>query len=384
LEKICLIVCSLYTAEVFLLDQIKALSAHYDVSLVTNTQDLGFLEQRGIKAKLIHVPIERKIHPVRDLAALYRLFRFFREGGFALVHSIDPKAGLLSMTAAALAGVPVRIHTFTGQVWATRSGPMKLLLKTADRVIATSATHILLDSTSQRDYLLQHGIIKDNKSFVLGHGSISGVDVVRFRPDPETRLKFRSKYGIPQTSLMFLYMSRLTRDKGALVMAEAFAAFAAGDNQSHLFIVGPDEEEIRPVIVRLCHGCLDRVHFVDFTSVPEEFMASADILCLPSYREGFGTVLINAAAAGIPALASRIYGSVDAVIDGVTGLLNEAGNVSEMVRNMTILKDNPSLREKLGRNGRCRVVRDFSEQFVTEAVLNFYRDALAKVDASAN
>lgn len=381
MNKICLIVSSLYTAEVFLLDQLSALSSIYDVTLVANTENLTFLEQRGIKAKLIHVRIERKINPLKDIVPLYSLFKLFRENGFDLVHSVTPKAGLLSMIAGALARVPVRIHTFTGQVWGTRLGLMHLILKTADRVIAWLATHILIDSSSQRDFLLQKNIVSGNKSFVLAKGSISGVDASRFKPDSGLRHKIRFMYEIPETSLVCLYMSRLTRDKGALVMAEAFSKFAVCDSQTHLLIIGPDEEGLRPLIGEVCHLCADRIHFADFTSVPEEFMAAADILCLPSYREGFGTVLINAASVGIPAIASRIYGSVDAIVDGVTGLLHEAGNASDLVSKMKQLGNDPLLREKMGENGRLRVLRDFSEEMVTAALLDFYQAVLANPSA---
>jgi len=378
MKRVCLVVCNLYTAEVFLLDQIRALTMEYDVTLATNTENLGFLAERGIHANLVQIPIERKIHCRCDLRALYRLFRLFKEQGFVLVHSVDPKAGLLSMAAGMLARVPIRIHTFTGQVWVTRKGTMRLLLKAVDRLIAQFATHILVDSSSQREFLLKHGIVAERNSFVLGHGSISGVDVCRFRPNPTTRQQIRTRYGVPADSLLFLYMSRLTRDKGALVMAEAFANFAAGDDRSHLFVVGPDEDGVLPAMNRLFRDCLPQVHFFGFTSVPEEFMAGADVLCLPSFREGFGTVLINAAAVGIPALASHIYGSVDAVEDGRTGMLHEPGNVSEMVAHMIRLKNDPSLRKTLGDNGRSRVLRDFSEKLITSAVLTFYGDALAE------
>jgi len=256
-------------------------------------------------------------------------------------------------------------------------GLMRLILKNAERLIAWVATHIRIDSCSQRDFLLQKDIVSGNKSFVLAKGSISGVDTSRFKPDPGVRHKIRFMHEIPETSLVFLYMSRLTRDKGALVMAEAFSKFAVCDGQAHLLIVGPDEEGVRPVIGEMCHLCADRIHFADFTSVPEEFMASADILCLPSYREGFGTVLINAASVGIPAIASRIYGSVDAIVEGVTGLLHEAGNVSDLVSKMKQLSNDPSLREKMGENGRLRVIRDFSEEVVTAALLDFYQAVLA-------
>jgi len=376
MKKICLVVSSLYTVEVFLLDQLSALSKLYDVTLIANTEDLSFLEERGIKAKIISAPIERKINPIKDIMALFYLFNLFRKNAFDLVHSVTPKAGLLAMIAAAFAGVPVRIHMFTGQVWGTRSGAMQLLLKTADRVTAWLATHILVDSFSQQDFLLQNNVISKNKSFVLAQGSISGVNISRFKPDPKQHLKIRHKYEIPETSLVFLYMARLTRDKGALVMAEAFSRFSENDSLAHLFIVSPDEEGLRPLIYEMCHKCIDRIHFVDFTSLPEEYMASADIFCLPSYREGFGTVLINAAAVGIPAIASRIYGSVDAIVEGVTGLLHEAGNVNELICKMKQLSSDTALREKIGENARLRVISDFSEEVVTAAVIAFYQDVL--------
>jgi glycosyltransferase involved in cell wall biosynthesis len=376
MNNICLIVSSVHTAEVFLLDQLSALSSRYNVTLVANTNNPAFLEQHGIKAKVIPVPIERRIHPLKDFAALYCLYKLFRKNAFDSVHSVTPKAGLLSMIAGALARVPVRIHTFTGQVWGTRTGIMSMILKKADQVTARLATHILIDSSSQRDFLLQEGIVSENRSLVLAKGSISGVDTYRFKPDVGVRKKMRSLHEIPATSLVFLYMARLTRDKGALVMAEAFSEFAECDSQAHILIVGPDEEGLRPVIGEICRLCADRIHFADFTSVPEEYMASADILCLPSYREGFGTVLINAASVGIPAIASRIYGSVDAIVEGVTGLLHEVGNVSDLVSKMKQLSNDPSLREKMGENGRLRVLRDFSEEVVTAALLDYYKAVL--------
>jgi glycosyltransferase involved in cell wall biosynthesis len=184
--------------------------------------------------------------------------------------------------------------------------------------------------------------------------------------------------GIPQDALVFLYMARLTRDKGALLMAEGFSRLArAGVIDSHLLIVGPDEEGLRPRIAEICAGCRDRVHMLDYTRAPERLMSAADIFCMPSYREGFGTVFINAAAAGIPAIASRIYGSQEAVLDGITGLLHEAGNADDLAEKMRILGCNPTLRSTLGSNALVRVERDFSESAVTDAVLDFCATAIA-------
>ena len=254
---------------------------------------------------------------------------------------------------------------------------MHLLLKNADRVIAFLATHILADSFSQRDFLIQQRIVSREKSGVLANGSLSGVNVQRFVPDPARRAQVRRRLGIADDRLVFLAMARLTRDKGALVMAEGFARFDQRCGNADLIIVGPDEEGLRPRMRELLGDALPRVHFEDYTLMPEEFMAAADIFCLPSYREGFGTVLINAAAVGIPAIASRIYGSEEAIQENVTGLLHAAGDAEGLAQLMVRLARDPALREQLGQNALLRARRDFSEQTVTAAVLAFYDSLLA-------
>ena len=376
IKKLCIVVSSPFALEMFLVPQLRALSKLYQVTVLVNTQNEKLLQILGVDAKLIPIPIERKIRPLRDVYALVLLFHVFRKGEFDLIHSVTPKAGLLSMIAAYLAKTPIRIHTFTGQVWGTQSGINRWILKTADKVTAFLASVILVDSTSQRDFIVKENVLPDAKAFVLANGSISGVNVERFRPNSDYRRKVRNAHGIPMNSFVILYMSRLTRDKGAIVMAEAFAAFASANLESQLIVVGPDEEALRPQIRKLCRDCLDRVHFVDLVHVPEEYMACADVFCLPSYREGFGSAYLNAAAVGIPAIASRIYGSSDAVVDGETGFLFEAGNVGELVALLSRLQDEPALRASMGRRARTRVTAEFSEELLTSALLAFYEKKL--------
>jgi glycosyltransferase involved in cell wall biosynthesis len=377
-KSICLVTSVTFFVEVFLLHQIEELSRRYDVTVLVNSDEHDFFTKRGIQARIVRTPIERKIHLFRDLRALLALMRFFRANSFDIVHSTTPKAGLLSTIAGAIARVPVRIHTFTGQVWGSRTGSMYRILKTADKLTALFATHILVDSFSQRKFLIEEGIVSQHKSRVLANGSISGVNIERYRPNEQSRAEIRLMYAIPADALVFLYMARLTRDKGALMMAEGFATFAR-DNacDAHLLVVGPDEEDLRPRIARICGQFTNNVHFVDYTRVPEKFMAAADIFCLPSYREGFGSVLINAAATGIPAIASRIYGSEEAIQENITGLLHEAGNVGELSEKMRSLASDPPLRAALGQNGQVRARRDFSETAVTVAILEFYQQVMS-------
>lgn len=362
------------TARAFLSGHISALGERYAIDLAVDAADGAGLGDIPARASIVPLPIRREVAPLADLMALSRLFLLFRRERYAVVSSVTPKAGMLAMLAAALAGVPLRTHIFTGQVWATRKGWKRRLLKAADRLIARLATHVLADSPSQRDFMVAEGIVAAQKIRVLGDGSICGVDGERFRPDPDRRAEVRRKQGIPGEAMVFLFLGRLNRDKGVLDLAEAFAGL--GNPDAWLLVVGPDEAGMRSEMEGRLGPARLRCRFVGFSDRPEDFMAAADVFCLPSYREGFGMVVIEAAAAGIPAVASRIYGVTDAVQEGVTGLLHRPGDVADITRAMRDLADDPARRAALGAAARARALRLFSSEAVTAAWVGFYGELL--------
>jgi glycosyltransferase involved in cell wall biosynthesis len=381
--RICLVVSDFYTVRVFLLDQIRALSKRYEVTVVANVTDRNLLRNLHLEAELVPLAIVRKIDLWRDALALLQLFLLIRKRKFTLIHSITPKAGLLTMTAAKLAGVPTRIHTFTGQVWVTRSGWMRKVLKWADTITACCATQILTDSPSQLRFLIAERIVKARRIHVRGNGSICGVDPTRFRPDAAARRRVRVEISIPDDASLFLFAGRLTEDKGVLDLARAFQRIAERNQNSYLLFVGPDEGNLEGKIRCLCPSAGEQIRFLGHSQFIEQYMAAADVLCLPSYREGFGNVVIEAAAAGIPAIASRIYGLTDAVVDGITGCLHQPGNCSELARAMASLAANRSLRLQLGRQARARATKDFSMHSITASLLTFYAEQLAALPSSA-
>jgi glycosyltransferase involved in cell wall biosynthesis len=250
------------------------------------------------------------------------------------------------------------------------------MLKALDTWLAAMATHILVDSESQRAFLLREGVMSAGKSRVLGHGSISGVDIGRFRPNERVRAEIRIRQNTPASAVVFLYLGRLKRDKGVLDLARAFSQLARVHQDAHLIIVGPDEDNLEAQIRQVCGHCISRVRFNGYTDAPEFWLAACDVLCLPSYREGFPCTIIEAASAGLPALGSRIYGITDAIDEGVTGLLHSPGDVSELVSKMQILAEDEGLRRSLGCAARERAHRYFAKEAVTAAVLEFYARAL--------
>ena len=366
---------------VFMLPHLRALKSYWRLHVLANTQEADLLQKRGLNLPVEFAPVERQIRPWADIKALWFLFKKFKTERPVAVHTLTPKAGLLGMCAAWLARVPIRVHTFTGQVWVTRQGPMRWVLKAADQCIAAFATDILVDSPSQRHFLIQEGVVSAQGSAVLGEGSICGVDTQRFSPSRPVRQHVRADMGTSNDAVVCLYLGRLNRDKGVLDLAAAFAQVAENYPKAELWVVGPDEDDMFAQMQSLLGPCFQQVRRVGYTNEPERYMQAADLFCLPSYREGFGSSVIEAAACSVPALASRIYGLTDAVVEGQTGWMHEAGNVQDLAAQLDDLLEAPAQLQSRGEAARANVERVFEQSFITNAMLAFYKARLETVGA---
>jgi glycosyltransferase involved in cell wall biosynthesis len=319
--------------------------------------------------------ISRGISLIDDVKAVVALYRLFRRERYDVVHSLTPKGGLLAMVAARAAGVPVRVHWFWGQVWATKRGAWRWLLKTMDRVLAACSTHLLADSRAQADFLTTQGVVRPGQVRVLGHGSVCGVDLDRFRPDPVVRCDVRQRLDIPGNALVALYLGRLNPEKGLPELAEAFALAAPECPRLFLLIVGPDETNMRALMTRTAGDRASHLRFVDWTDQPEQFMAASDLFVLPSHREGFGQTVIEAAACGIPSIGTRIYGLTDTV-DDETGILVPVGDVMALRDALVRLATDDDLRLAMGGRAKARAEGVFAQPLMTEALLAYYGSTL--------
>lgn len=382
LRRLCFVVSSPSTAKSFLYPHIRSLQEAFNISLVVNDSGGHLIPAPGMAFNVFPVSIRRKVHLIRDLMALVDLCLLFRRQRFDLVHSITPKAGLLAMCAAQLTGVPVRVHWFTGQVWATQSGPKRWVLKALDRLTTYLATHVLVDSPSQRDFLVSERVIRGARSDVLAKGSVCGVNTERFRPSEQVRASIRSQLGVPRDAILLVYVGRLNKDKGIEDLANAFCRLATRWPRLWLVMVGQDEQNMGASVSEICSGVMARVCQLNHTDRPEHYMAAGDIFCLPSYREGFGSVVIEAASCALPAVATRIYGLVDAVEDEVSGLLYKPGDVDGLSRSIERLCADPQLRLSMGIQGRSRVIRSFSQETLTTALTSFYKKILQNHESS--
>lgn len=346
-----------------------------DVTIITSAgpELQNFAWSDHLRSLTIEIP--RKFRPWQDVVALVRLVRAFRRGRFDIVHSTTPKAGVLSMIAARLAGVPIRLHTFTGQTWVTLNGPMYHMARLADRLIGRFATHCYADSHSQRAFLIANGILPAERIDVLGAGSLAGIDVSRFDLDrfpKETRSELRAQLGIAPETPLILFVGRICEDKGVGELLDALRQVRERGIKAELLLVGPfdaRQQSLSEDTVLAQPG----VRHVDFTALPEQYMALADVLALPSYREGFGTVVIEAAAMGVPAVGSNIYGLSDAIVDGKTGKLVPARNVPELADALTKMLTSSEYRQAMAQAARARSLAQFDSRIVSAAVLEEYQ-----------
>ncbi len=369
--RLCFVTAVPTTVVAFLNAHIERLADDYEVFVISDFSG----DEPGVsrRATRIHVSIPREISIGRDVAGMLALLRTFRRHRFDIVHSITPKAGLLSMAAASLGGVPVRVHWFTGQVWVTRHGLARAVLKSADRLLAALATHLLADSPSQRDFLVSERVCSDSRIAVIGDGSICGVDGRRFRPDPDARRAVRAELDIPSDAAVVLYVGRLNADKGLREMAQAMLRIDDAFSCLHWLLVGPDEGGMEAHVRGAARALGPRLHFPGPTREPERFMAAADLFCVPSYREGFGISALEAAAAGLPSVATRIYGLTDAVEDGETGILVPPRDAPALADAIATLLRDSSRRRTMGGAARDRALRLFSGERIVAGLADFYR-----------
>ena len=376
MKKIGFVVAIPLTATAFLMDHIAALQRSYEVHLICNFPDEE--SKRTFEAKGItchRAPILRNINLIGDLKGLFALRKIFRKERFDCVHSVTPKAGLLTACAGWLARVPNRVHIFTGQVWATRKGAMRLMLKMMDKLIALFDTRILVDGEGQRQFLIKNGVLTEKNSSVPANGSIAGIKLERYVISEQVRRAERDNLGIPEDHVVYIFLGRLNHDKGIGELYEAFNRLVVDCPKAVLLFYGMDEEGYDEKVTdfpNIKKG--ENFFFPGLTKTPFNALQAGDVFVLPTWREGFGVSVLEAQALGLPVITSDAYGVVDASIPEVTGLRCGVNDSEGLYRCMKQYYDHPEMRKEHGMNGRKRVEEDFSNDLVSAAWLDFYKE----------
>lgn len=350
------------------------INAGYEVVLISShgPEIQQLKEIAGVR--FIQVEILRKISPLKDLMSLWNLYWLFRREQFDIVHTTTPKAGAIGAIAAFLARVPIRLHTFTGQPWSEMHGFKRQIVKTADWLIAFLNTRCFADSPSQREFIVKEGVASANKVHVLGSGSLAGVDLQRFSRDGVQVVSWWPQQGlkIPEGQIIITFIGRITADKGIRELIEAFRDLKQQQLCCTLLIIGPEEEDASDLYQSTSLIDLADVYLLGYQQHPESWLAITDIFCLPSYREGFGNVVIEAAAMGVPTVGTDIPGLKDAVADGVTGILVPAKSISELAHALRKLVVDKERRQVMGLRARQRVCEMFDARKINALLIEEY------------
>ncbi|SEA99683.1 glycosyltransferase [Pedobacter hartonius] len=343
--------------------------------------DVSRYALRYSNVTFIDVNILRKISIWNDIIAFFHIFYLCLKLRPQIVHSIMPKAGLIAAFASFLALVPIRIHTFTGQVWSNLTGRSRAIYIFIDKLIVSVCTVCLTDSPSQSDFLEKQGVNQNGKPIrCIGRGSLSGVDLSRFDISivDKTRNVLRKELGIAENDFVYIFLARKSITKGINELLKAFSQVVDIPNAKLLFI-GPDESEGHLQKLYTQYEYLsDRIISLDKVDAHEKYLAVSDVLCLPSSSEGFGSIVIEAAAMGVPAIGFDIVGLVDSIAHNSTGLLVESSNADEFSKAMRYLFENPGKLREMKINGRIRILDFFSADVIYRLQRDFYNELLLK------
>ncbi|HBD27542.1 glycosyltransferase family 4 protein [Flavobacterium sp.] len=362
---------------ILLKGQLRYLNQFFDVLAVSGYDaDLETVKNReGVS--IVSVAMKRSIAPFQDLISLYRLYKLFKKERPTIVHSITPKAGLLSMVAAKYANVPVRIHMFTGLVFPAKKGLFQKLLILMDKVLCWHATHIIPEGAGVKQDLLDYKIT--NKPLeVIANGNVNGIDTTFFNSNTiseQQQQNLRNELGIDSSDFVFVFIGRLVADKGINELVRAFLSLAIPNCK--LLLVGPYETEdpLQPETLKAIQQN-DSILSVGFQHDVRPYLVISDCLVFPSYREGFPNVVMQAGAMGLPSIVTDINGSNEIIIEGLNGTIVPAKNVTALSNAMIRIKVDETWRNQLQSNARSSIISRYEQEMVWEALLIKYKEFL--------
>lgn len=371
-KKICVIASVPGGIISFWKTNIDKLSNYFDVYVVANYQGEETFKDMKIKGRK-SVDIRRRPSAWSMIKAINSLRKYFKQEDFDGFISMSLNASLVSSIAGRLTGIPFRARIFTGQLWAHKTGLSRAFYKTLDRLTVCLNNHFLVDGKSQQEYLIENGILKEGQSVVLANGSICGVDVDLFKPNSEKRKEERNRLGLTDTDVVFTFMGRINRDKGTYELLEAFNHLVSEHKNAKLLLIGNSEGITEDTFHKYDNININKnLILYGYSTQPYYALQASDVFCLPSYREGFGMSVIEAASLGLPVIASDAYGLRDSFVDGETGLKCKVKDVDTLYMAMRELYNNLDKRVNFGKSGRERVVEMFTMEQVSDAWLNYF------------
>lgn len=377
-EKIIRITTVPISLEKLLSGQLRFMSSFYEVIAVSSEKEN--LEKFGKSQEIpvFHLEMTRKITPLKDIIAVVKLFFFLRKTKPLMVHSHTPKAGIVGMLAAKLAGVPHRLHTVAGLPLLEASGPKRKILDVVEKFTYACANRVYPNSFGLKDIIIENDFCKTEKLKVLANGSSNGIDTSYFNSElfsKDENLNLKKELGILNDDFVFIFVGRLVRDKGINEMVQAFELLQKENAKIKLLLVGDYENDLDPLSSATVESINsnDSILAVGFKNDVRPYFAIANTLVFPSYREGFPNVVMQAGAMNLPCIVSNINGCNEIIIEKENGFIIPVKDELAIFEALKKILTDISLTTKMKMNARPMIVSRYEQKVVWEAILSEYR-----------
>ncbi len=383
MHKVCFVTTISLTLKTFVLDFAEAMhkTGDFEIHFVCD-YDADF--EKMLPAYIHYHPIAMKRGISFDgLKVIREMYRYFKEEKFDLVQYSTPNASCWASIAAKLAGIPCRLYCQWGIAYVGFRGVKRWIFKQIEKLVCHCSTKVEPDSFGNLRFSQKEKLYGAEKGCVIWNGSASGVNTKKFDISRKDlwRKETRTRYGIPENAVVYTFIGRITREKGINELFEAAQKLMASQMDVYLLLVGPLEksESVEDALYQWSRE-EDRVIYVGYTNKVEQYLAASDVYVLPSYREGFGSAIIEAEAMGVSVIASEIPGPMDAMIHGKTGILTSKADAAMLHDQMRFLYENPDLREEYGKNGAAFAVSSFEQTVLFDKIL---ADRYAQIAAAS-
>lgn len=358
--------------------QLRFMSNYFEVIGVSSSGKV--LEDTGEREDVRVIPVEmsRKITPLQDMRALWRLFCLFRKEKPLIVHTHTPKAGTLGMLAAWFARVPHRLHTVAGLPLLEVRGVKRLLLDRVEKITYGCATQVYPNSYGLMGVILKEKLCSQKKLKVVANGSSNGIDTSFFAPSlysSQQKRELRRELGISTDDVVFVFVGRIVSDKGINELVEVFDEISGTHSHTRLLLVGAEEPDLDPLKKKTLRRMATNKHIISvgYQRDVRPYFAISDALVFPSYREGFPNVVMQAGAMGLPSIVTNINGCNEIIIEGKNGVIIPVKDVPALKEKMELFITDKALVDKLRVNAREMVASRYEQKMVWGALLEEYR-----------
>lgn len=360
--------------DTFCRGQLKMLSEHFEVVAVSSPDvELKTIEEReGVRT--IAVAMERHISLLKDVKSLLQMIRVFKKEKPDIVHSITPKAGLVSMLAAWICRVPVRMHTYTGLVFPTTTGMKQKVLIAMDRLLCACATYINPEGQGVANDLRRFSITK-KPLHIIGNGNVRGIDADYWKNDGYDRNDLRNNLQIEKDDFVFVFVGRLVGDKGINELVAAFKQLMVEHSNVKLLLIGPYENQLDPLGPETEKEIKTNQNIITTGGQKDvrPYYVAADAFVFPSYREGFPNTVIEAGALGLPSIVTDINGANEIIFPPQNGVIVPSKSVEALYQAMSHFLESPDELKRMASNARKMVVDRFNQQFIWGELLKVYQ-----------